>query len=74
MAKRLLYLEDLYDFYSNTYKRSTRFNADDSGDPIVVHVHGKVNFEKSDKNTEGLLPVHFASVSYEYKFKRVKHF
>ena len=58
MAKRLLYLEDLYDFYSNTYKRSTRFNADDSGDPIVVHVHGKVNFEKSDKNTEGLLPVH----------------
>lgn len=42
MAKRLLYLEDLYDFYSNTYKRSTRFNADDSGDPIVVHVHGKV--------------------------------
>ena len=58
MAKRLLYLEDLYDFYSNIYKRSTRFNADESGDPIVVHVHGKVNFEKSDKDTEGLLPVH----------------
>ena len=58
MAKRLLYLEDLYDFYSNTYKRSTCFNADDSGDPIVGHVHCKVNFEKSDKNTEGLLPVH----------------
>nr|DAG26253.1 MAG TPA: hypothetical protein [Caudoviricetes sp.] len=58
MAKRLLYLEDLYDFYSNTYKRSTHFNADKSGNPIVVHVRGKVNFENSDKDTEGLLPVH----------------
>ena len=58
MAKRLLYLEDLYDFYSNTYKRSTHFNAEKSGNPIVVHVHGKVNFNKSDKDTEGLCPVH----------------
>ena len=58
MAKRLLYLEDLYDFYSSTYKRSTHFNADKSGNPIVVHVRGKVNFENSDKDTEGLLPVH----------------
>lgn len=58
MAKKLLYLEDLYDFYSNTYKRSTHFNAEKSGNPIVVHVHGKVNFNKSDKDTEGLCPVH----------------
>lgn len=58
MSKRLLYLEDLYDFYSNTYKRSTHFSAEKSGNPIVVHVHGKVNFEKSDKDTEGLCPVH----------------
>ena len=58
MAKRLLYLEDLYDFYSNTYKRSTHFDAEKSGNPIVVHVHGKVNFNKSDKDTEGLCPVH----------------
>ena len=58
MAKRLLYLEDLYDFYSNTYKRSTHFDSKKNGEPIVVHVHGKVNFNKSDKDTEGLCPVH----------------
>ena len=58
MSKRLLYLEDLYDFYSNTYKRSTHFIAEKAGNPIVVHVHGKVNFNKSDKDTEGLCPVH----------------
>ena len=58
MTKRLLYLEDLYDFYSNTYKRSTHFNSKKNGEPIVVHVHGKVNFNKSDKDTEGLCPVH----------------
>lgn len=58
MSKRLLYLEDLYDFYSNTYKRSTHFDAEKAGNPIVVHVHGKVNFKKSDKDTEGLCPVH----------------
>ena len=58
MGKRLLYLEDLYNFYSNTYKRSTHFNAEESGNPLVVHVRGKVNFEKSDKDTEGLCPVH----------------
>ena len=55
MEKRILYLEDLYDFYSNIYKRSTHFSAEKSGNPIVVHVHGKVNFKKSDKDTEGLL-------------------
>lgn len=58
MSKRLLYLEDLYNFYSNTYKQSTHFDAKKSGEPIVVQVHGKVNFNKSDKDTEGLCPVH----------------
>lgn len=58
MPKRLLFIEDLYDFYSNTYKRSTHFDAEKSGSPIVVQVHGKVKFEKNDKDTEGLLPVH----------------
>ena len=58
MPKRLLYIADLYDFYSNNYKRSTHFSADKSGAPIVVQVHGKVNFENSSDDTEGLLPVH----------------
>lgn len=58
MAKRLLYLEDLYDFYSTKYKRSTHFSSQESGEPLIVQVHGKINFEESDKNKDGLLPVH----------------
>ncbi len=58
MSKRLLFIEDLYEFYSNNYKRSTHFDASKTGNPIVVQVHGKVNFEKTNKDTEGLLPVH----------------
>lgn len=65
MSKRLLYLEDLYNFYSNTYKRSTHFDAQKTGEPIVVHVRGKVNFEQSDKDTEGLCPVHLQSCHTE---------
>jgi hypothetical protein len=58
MSKRLLYLEDLYDFYSTKYKRSTHFSSEKTGEPIVVQVHGKINFEESNKNKDGLLPVH----------------
>ena len=58
MTKRLLYLEDLYDFYSTKYKRSTHFSSEKNGEPIVVQVHGKINFEEADKNKDGLLPVH----------------
>ena len=36
MTKRLLYLEDLYDFYSNTYKRSTHFDSKKNGEPIIA--------------------------------------
>lgn len=58
MVKRLLYIEDLYNFYSTKYKRSTHFSSEKSGEPIVVQVHGKINFEESDKNKDGLIPVH----------------
>ena len=58
MVKRLLYIEDLYNFYSTKYKRSTHFSSEKSGEPIVVQVHGKINFEESDKNKDGLMPVH----------------
>ena len=58
MAKRILYLEDLYDFYSNTYKRSTHFSSEKSGEPLVVHVKGIVNFSAENKDAEGLCPVH----------------
>ena len=59
--KRLLYIEDLYDFYSNKYKRSTKFSAEKTGEPLVVQVHGRINFDDSDKNKDGLLPVHLQS-------------
>ena len=56
--KRLLFIEDLYDFYLNKYKRSTHFSSEKSGEPLVVQVHGKVKFDESDKDKDGLLPVH----------------
>ena len=59
--KRLLYIEDLYDFYSNKYKRSTKFSAEKTGEPLVVQVHGRINFDESNKNKDGLLPVHLQS-------------
>nr|DAF07095.1 MAG TPA: hypothetical protein [Caudoviricetes sp.] len=59
--KRLLFIEDLYDFYLNKYKRSTHFSSEKNGEPLVVQVHGKVNFDQSDKNKDGLLPVHLQS-------------
>ena len=58
MNKRLLYIEDLYNFYANTYNKSTRFNSEETDSPIVVQVLGSVNFEKTSKDTEGLCPVH----------------
>ena len=58
MPKRLLFIEDLYHYYSNEYKKSTHFSSQESGEPLIVQVHGKINFEESDKNKDGLLPVH----------------
>lgn len=55
---RLLFIEDLYDFYLNKYKRSTHFSSEKSGEPLVVQVHGKVKFDESGKDKDGLLPVH----------------
>lgn len=65
MKKRLLFIEDLYDFYSTTYKRSTYFNAKESGKPLVVQVHGKVNFDEANTDKEGLLPVHLQACHTE---------
>ena len=59
--KRLLFIEDLYDFYSNKYKRSTHFNYEKSGEPLVVQVHGKIEFEETDKDKDGLKRVHLQS-------------
>lgn len=57
-TKKLLFMEDLYDFYLNKYKKSTHFSSEKNGEPLVVQVHGKVNFDNSNKDKDGLLPVH----------------
>ena len=54
--KRLLTLDDLYNYYS-THSRSTHFSSKDNGNPVVVQVPGNLLFEDSDNSTEGLLPV-----------------
>lgn len=55
MNKKLLTLDDLYRFYS-AKKKSMKFDANKSGEPIVVQVEGKMTFEQ-DENTEGLTAV-----------------
>ena len=65
MAKRLLFIEDLYDFYANKYQRSTHFDYSKTGEPLTVQVHGKVNFSKSSDDTEGLQPVHLQACHTE---------
>jgi len=55
--KRLLTLNDLYDYYSST-KKSTHFSASEDNENIVVQINGKLNFKKSEKDTEGLREVY----------------
>lgn len=55
-TKRLLFMEDLYDFYSNKYKRSTHFSAEKSGHQIFVQVPAEFEIDKSaDYKDESLL-------------------
>ena len=54
--KRLLTLDDLYNYYS-THSRSTHFSSKDSGSPVVVQVPGNLLFDMDNNSTEGLLPV-----------------
>lgn len=55
-TKRLLFLEDLYDFYSNKYKRSTHFSAEKSGHQIFVQVPAEFEVDKNaDYKDESLL-------------------
>ena len=55
-TKRLLFMEDLYDFYSNKYKRSTHFSAEKSGHQIFVQVPAEFEVDKnSDYKDDSLL-------------------
>lgn len=54
---KILSLEDLYNYYSSTSKRSRHFSAKDENTNIVVQVPGNILFEKQDDSKEGLTPV-----------------
>ena len=57
MKGRLLTWDDFYDYMSNR-KKSMKFNAKETGQPIVVQVPGVLKFEKSENTlTNGLTPV-----------------
>lgn len=56
MSRKLLTLDDLYNFYSSKGK-STHFNAKNDDDRIIVGIPGKVNFEEKDDSKEGLCSV-----------------
>lgn len=55
---RLHTLNDLYNYYS-AQSKDIQFSANNENDRMVVQVPGRINFEESDDNTEGLLPVKF---------------
>lgn len=84
MGKRLLTLDDLYNYYS-TYQRSTHYSCDEGNkDPIVVQVGGTLKFEQNENN-EGLMPVRLqachtnenlnkSSIAYEVMEKMLPSF
>lgn len=57
---KLLFLEDLYNFYTSTYKRSTHYSSQKTGKPIIVQTHGKILFDNNDlvSDLDGFFPVH----------------
>lgn len=58
MAKKYLTIDDLYAFYADSSKRTRHFNAKTDDDSLVVQIAGTLKFEDSNKDIEGLLPVH----------------
>lgn len=53
--KHLLFIEDLYDFYSNKYKRSTHFSAEKTGHQIFVQVPAEFEVEEDKYKDDTLL-------------------
>lgn len=55
--KKILTLDDLYNYYSSTSKRSRHFSSKDEDTNIVVQVPGNIVFKKKEDALEGLTPV-----------------
>lgn len=70
MNKRLLTLDDLYDFYSKK-KKSMTFSAEKNGEPLVFQVGGNLTFEENDDPTlAGLCPVRLQACHTETNLNR----
>jgi len=70
LNKRLLTLDDLYDFYSKK-KKSMTFSAEKNGEPLVFQVGGNLTFEENDDPTlAGLCPVRLQACHTETNLNR----
>ena len=54
MSKKLLYLEDLYNFYLNN-SQSIHYSLDEDKTPLYVQTHGKLTYQKTGENKDSLL-------------------
>ena len=57
MKKKLLTLDDLYNYYSSTSQRTRHFNAKDDDSVIVVQTYGKMKYDSDADSKEDLSPV-----------------
>lgn len=53
--KRILFVEDLYDFYINKYKKSTQFSAEKTGHQIFVQVPAQFEVVENEYKDDSLL-------------------
>ena len=61
MKKKILTLDDLYQYYSSTSQRSRHFSAKDDDSVIAVRTFGKIKYDADSDVREGLTPVFLQS-------------
>ena len=57
MKKKILTLDDLYNYYSSTSQRTRHFSAKDENSVIAVRTFGKIKYDSDSDAREGLTPV-----------------
>ena len=61
MKKKILTLDDLYNYYSSTSQRTRHFSAKDENSVIAVRTFGKIKYDADSEAREGLTPVFLQS-------------
>lgn len=56
MKKKILTLDDLYNYYSSTSQRTRHFSAKDDDSVIAVRTFGKIKYDADSDAREGLTP------------------